>query len=69
MLGIKRVDLKPELADRLWLLRDYGAEIEALAERQDKSLRSISMRYGELSFPYNEKANYEYSDQFGLVRI
>jgi CRISPR-associated endonuclease/helicase Cas3 len=69
VLGIKRVNLKPELAERLWLLRDYETEIETLAERQDKSLRSISMRYGELSFPYNEKANYEYSDQFGLVRI
>jgi CRISPR-associated endonuclease/helicase Cas3 len=69
VLNIKRVNLKPESAARLWLARDYETEVDVLAEQQEKSLRSISMRYGELSFPHSEKANYEYNDQFGLIRV
>jgi CRISPR-associated endonuclease/helicase Cas3 len=69
VLNISRTNLKQEAIGRLWLARDYDSEIEVLAEKQEKSLRSISMRYGELSFPHNEKAKYEYNDQFGLVRV
>ena len=69
VLNIKRVNLKPEEVERLWLARNYELEIEMLAEQLEKSLRSISMRYGELNFPHNEKANFEYNDQFGLVRV
>jgi CRISPR-associated endonuclease/helicase Cas3 len=68
-LGISRAQLNENTSKRLWLKRDFEVEITALAERQDVSLRSVSLYYGELSFPYNEKDKYEYNDQFGLVRV
>lgn len=68
-LGISRNRTDAQASKRLWLKRDFEAEITVLAEQQEVSLRSVSMRYGELSFPHNEKAKYEYNDQFGLVRI
>ncbi|PCJ39520.1 MAG: type I-F CRISPR-associated helicase Cas3 [SAR86 cluster bacterium] len=68
-LKISRVKLCHEAAKRLWLVRNFDIEIEALAEQQEVSVRRVSMRYGELSFPHSEKAKYEYNDQFGLVRV
>ena len=68
-LGISRNPIDAQASKRLWLKRDFETEITALAEQQDVSMRSVSLRYGELSFPYSEKAKYEYNDQFGLVRV
>ncbi len=68
-LGIRRSTLSQEMLNRLWLQRSFQTEVEALSEQQERSLRGISLRYGELGFPYSEKTAYEYSDQFGLVRI
>ncbi len=68
-LGISRNQIDAQASKRLWLKRDFEVELEALAEQQDVSLRSVSLRYGELSFPHNEKSKYEYNDQFGLVRV
>jgi len=47
------------------LQRDYNA----LVEEFYKSKRAVSIKYGELSFAYYEDSEYEYSDQFGLVKI
>ena len=69
LLKISRTTSDPEAAKRLWLLRDFDTEIATLAEQQELSLRRVSLRYGELSFPHDEKAKYEYNDQFGLVRV
>jgi len=68
-LNIKRAQLNQETLDRLWLLRSFQTEVEILAEQQERSLRRTSLRYGELGFPHYDNAAYEYSDQFGLVRI
>lgn len=68
-LGISRSQIDAQASKRLWLIRNFEAEITARAEQQEVSLRSVSLRYGELSFPYNEKAKYEYNDQFGLVKV
>jgi CRISPR-associated endonuclease/helicase Cas3 len=68
-LGICRVQLDLEASKRLWLKRDFEVEITDLAEQREVSLRSVSLRYGELSFLYSEKAKYEYNDQFGLVKV
>lgn len=68
-LGIRRVELDLEASNRLWLKRDFETEIMALAGQKDMSMRSLSLRYGELTFPYSEKVNYEYNDQLGLVKI
>ena len=68
-LKISRTTLDTEAARRLWLVRDFDTEIEALAEQQETSLRKVSLRYGELGFPHNENEKYEYNDQFGLVKV
>jgi CRISPR-associated endonuclease/helicase Cas3 len=67
-LGITRQQLSPQAQDKLWLLRDYQQLIEELAGEQERSLRSASMRFGELSFPYQEGKQYIYNDQLGLVK-
>ncbi len=68
-LNIKRTNLNQAMLACLWMTRDFDTEIAVLAEQQEFSLRSASLRYGEISLPHNEKAKYEYNDQFGLVKI
>ena len=68
-LGIARIKIHEKASKRLWLTRNFEVELEALAEQQALSLRSVSLRYGELNFRYDERAKYEYNDQFGLVKI
>jgi CRISPR-associated endonuclease/helicase Cas3 len=68
-LGISRFQIDAQASKRLWLTRDYENEIVTLAEQKELSLRSVSLRYGELSFRHDEKAKYQYNDQFGLVKM
>lgn len=68
-LNIKRAKFSSEILSRLWLERCFQSELKILTEQGEGALRINSIRYGELSFPYDERSNYEYSDQFGLVRI
>ena len=65
ILNINRVDIDSEIKKGLWLDRDYNALIEEF----NKSKRAISIKYGELNFNYNDGAEYEYNDQFGLVKV
>ncbi len=65
ILQIDRVELDDEMKEGLWLNRDYNA----LVEEFDKSKRAVSIKYGELSFGYYEGCEYEYSDQFGLIKV
>jgi CRISPR-associated endonuclease/helicase Cas3 len=65
ILQIKRVEIDDKMKDGLWLIRDYNTLIEAFEE----SKRAVSIKYGELSFGYYESTEYEYSDQFGLVKV
>ena len=67
-LGISRFQIDAHASKRLWLTRNFEKEIDTLAEQKELSLRSVSLRYGELSFRHDEKAKYEYNDQFGLVK-
>lgn len=73
-LNIQRVELSPQARSRLWLVRDYDSACVALADNsadypQPLSQRRVSLRYGELSFPHDEKQHYAYNDQLGLVKI
>jgi CRISPR-associated endonuclease/helicase Cas3 len=68
-LGIVRSKLSESAQSRLWFKRDFAASVEKMAEAQELSQRRISLRYGELSFRHNEKKQYEYNDQLGLVKI
>ncbi|CAA6799427.1 MAG: CRISPR-associated helicase Cas3, Yersinia-type [uncultured Sulfurovum sp.] len=65
ILQINKIKIDDTIKKGLWLERDYNALVEGFS----KSKRAISIKYGELSFTYYEGSEYEYSDQFGLVRI
>jgi CRISPR-associated endonuclease/helicase Cas3 len=69
ILNIKRIELSPEAKSRLWLMRSFDQSCIELADQQERSLRSVSIRYGELSFPHDEKKQYGYNDQLGLVKL
>jgi len=69
ILQIRQQGISKKQEKKLWLQRDYGKLLERYAEQQDCSKKTISLRYGELSFVYRENKEYEYSDQFGLVKI
>lgn len=68
ILNIKRIKLSNLATSRLWLQRDFDNSCQALAEKQSMSQRTISLRYGEINLPHNEKKEYGYSDQLGLVK-
>ncbi|RAK00598.1 type I-F CRISPR-associated helicase Cas3f [Aliidiomarina maris] len=74
ILNIERVALSEKSINRLWLVRDYDSACAAFAQntidsQQPLSQRRVSLRYGELSFPYDERNKYAYNDQLGLVKI
>jgi len=69
ILQIHHQELNPIIKNRLWLFRDYKQLLKQQAEYHHSSLQNISLRYGELNFRYQENQEYEYSDQFGLVKI
>ena len=69
ILQIRRQGISEVQEKNLWLHRDYKKLLDYYAEQADCSKKTISLRYGELSFVYREKQEYQYSDQLGLVKI
>lgn len=69
ILNITRFTLSTLASNRLWLVRDFDQSCEDLVGRQQITKRIASLRYGELSFPHNEKKQYVYNDQLGLVQF
>jgi CRISPR-associated endonuclease/helicase Cas3 len=69
ILNIQRIELSKKVKSRLWLTRNFDGSCEKMAGEQDLSQRIISLRYGELSFSHNEKKQYVYNDQLGLVKV
>jgi CRISPR-associated endonuclease/helicase Cas3 len=67
VLNIERTSLSPVAQSRLWLRRDFDKSCQALAEEKQISPYIASLRYGELSFRFDEKKQYHYNDQLGLV--
>ena len=67
ILQIRHQDISRNQEKRLWLQRDYIKLLEHYALQRDCSVKTISLRYGELSFIYRENQEYEYSDQLGLI--
>ncbi|NVK75919.1 MAG: type I-F CRISPR-associated helicase Cas3 [Oceanospirillaceae bacterium] len=68
ILNIQRESLNATAMSRLWLVRDFDQSCVQLAEENELSQRIVSLRYGELSFPHDEKKHYVYNDQLGLVK-
>ena len=69
ILQIQHNQLTQHEQENLWLMRDYQSLLEKQAEKQECNKRRISLRFGELSFVEREDTEYEYNDQFGLVKI
>lgn len=78
ILNIQRITLSGTAQSRLWLVRNYdSACVKFARDSADKGIyiqqllnpRCVSLRYGELSFPHDEKQHYAYNDQLGLVKI
>lgn len=69
ILGIRRGVLSDLAMSRLWLKRDFECSVEMLAQQQETSRRTVSLRYGELSFRHHVNTQYEYNDQLGMVRV
>jgi len=68
ILRIQRYEIDERYTNRWWLRRDYKKLLGKYSERFDCSKRRVSLRYGELNFVHREDQEYEYSDQFGLVK-
>jgi len=68
ILGIAHSHLLDDEKQNLWLLRDYQNLLNEYEEQQEISKKRISLRFGELNFIERENAEYEYNDQFGLVK-
>ncbi|MDD2448476.1 MAG: type I-F CRISPR-associated helicase Cas3f [Sulfurimonas sp.] len=70
MLKISRADEDNIDISRLWLHRDYDELVEEYASKNNQTKEEVSLRYGELNFViYKQGDEFEYSDQFGLVRV
>ncbi|MBE0515511.1 type I-F CRISPR-associated helicase Cas3f, partial [Sulfurimonas sp.] len=69
MLRITKLENDDIDTKRLWLNRDYAHVIEEYALKSNQTKEEVSLRYGELSFViYKDNDEFEYSDQFGLVK-
>ncbi|EDQ01684.1 type I-F CRISPR-associated helicase Cas3f [Shewanella benthica] len=70
ILQITQVNLSISERNNLWLVRDYVDVLDAhIDEDVLPTRRQVSLRYGELSFVVRDGDKYQYSDQFGLVKI
>ncbi len=67
ILRIKIEELDEQLMSKLWLYRDYKQLLVNYAEINNCTLKTISLRYGELRFLHRENQDYVYSDQFGIM--
>lgn len=69
ILRISRVELTESEKVNTWLARDYQKSLGRKADSTGSSKEYLSLRYGELNFvEYDDDAEYEYNDQFGLVK-
>ena len=68
ILRIKKIELSSALKTRLWLERDYLSALEEQSLKRDKTKKEVSLLFGELGFVHRDGAEYEYSDQFGLLK-
>ena len=70
ILNITRVQLSATEKENVWLERNYQQLLaQYLSEPWLTTLKRVSLRYGEINMVKRENAQYEYNDQFGLVKI
>lgn len=68
ILRITQTNLNPEEYQNLWFIRNYHDLLEQYSKKRDISKYHLSLQVGELSFIQRDNNEYEYNDQFGLVK-
>lgn len=70
ILNISKVQLSEKEKQNLWLERNYQQLLtQYLSDPYLTTLKYVSLRYGEINMVERENAQYEYNDQFGLVKV
>lgn len=70
ILNITRASLTKGETQNLWLERNYQQLLpKHISEPWLTTLKRVSLRYGEINLVERENAQYEYNDQFGLIKV
>jgi len=70
ILNITHVQLTEMQKSNLWFERNYQSLLSNhLDDEWLKTKKSVSLRYGEINFVERDNEQYEYNDQFGLVKV
>lgn len=69
ILGITHVKTGEFEQKNLWLKRDYHSILQKIAEKKEITARTASLRFGELNLVMRDNIEYQYCDQFGLVKV
>ena len=70
ILNISHVKLSKGERQNLWLERNYQTLLpQYISEPWLISSKRVSLRYGEINFVERENTEFEYNDQFGLVKV
>jgi len=70
ILQISHINFTDIERQNLWLLRDYQLLLSQYSKECEISKKWVSLRYGELNFVNrDDDSEYEYNDNFGLVKI
>jgi CRISPR-associated endonuclease/helicase Cas3 len=70
ILSISHVKLSESERKNLWLERNYQELLpQYISEPWLISSKRVSLRYGEINFVERENTEFEYNDQFGLVKV
>lgn len=70
ILNISKVVLTATEQQNLWFERNYQQLLaQYMSEPWLTTLKRVSLRYGEINMVERENAQYEYNDQFGLVKV
>ncbi|GAA60413.1 hypothetical protein P20652_2279 [Pseudoalteromonas sp. BSi20652] len=70
ILNIKHSAITEKQQQNVWLNRNYQQLLTLyLSEPWLTSLKRVSLRYGEINMVERENTQYEYNDQFGLVKM
>ncbi|WP_159816905.1 type I-F CRISPR-associated helicase Cas3f [Colwellia sp. 20A7] len=68
--NIKQVALTEQQQENLWFERNYQQLLaNYISEPWLATRKRVSLRYGEINMVERENAQYEYNDQFGLVKV
>jgi len=71
ILKIHHIELTELQQQNLWLVRNYHDLLSQQSEKSGLNEKYNSLKYGELSFVdrKDDDSDYEYNDNFGLVRM